>query len=154
MKTRRRAMQQPPPGRLWKKNRAGWQCPGCGKTFIQRGLWHSCGAYTLADHFRGRPRARKLFEAFRAFVKDAGGPFRLSIAKTRIGFIRGITFSGAIVRKDYLRSGFLLLRRLRSPRFVKVEHFPPYYVHYVEIRDASDLDDELRAWAREAYAVG
>jgi uncharacterized protein DUF5655 len=79
---------------------------------------------------------------------------RLSVAKTRIGFITGITFATATPRKRYLRAGFLLLRRARSPRFVGVQHVTPWWAHTLEIRDEAEIDDEVRAWLREAYEVG
>ena len=53
------------------------------------------------------------------------------------------------------RSALWLKRRVESPRFIKIEHFgrnalgPPF-----EIRDESDIDEELLSLAREARAVG
>jgi hypothetical protein len=137
----------PPPGE-------SWRCPECGKRFARREQRHSCGVVSLAHHFRGRPRSRALFEAFRAAVEDAAGPARLSVAKTRIGFLARITFAAVTPRREYLRAGFLLPRRSDSPRFVQVEHIPPYWVHTLRIRHESDIDPELRAWLREAAAVG
>ncbi len=57
-------------------------------------------------------------------------------------------------RKRYLRAHILLLRKVDSPRFVRVDDMHSYWVHFFEIRDEADLDDEMRSWLREAYRVG
>ncbi len=143
----------PPAGNLWLPVGDLWQCPACGKSFIQRGLWHSCTIVSLGEHFSGKERARELFAAF-CNALDQNGPFRLSIAKTRIGFITNMTFAAVSVRKDYLRGHFLLLRRAESDKILKHEHFPPYWLHQFALRNETELDDEMRAWLAESYAVG
>ena len=30
-----------------------WRCGKCGHRFVTKNLWHSCGRYRLADHFKG-----------------------------------------------------------------------------------------------------
>ncbi|MFQ5740387.1 MAG: DUF5655 domain-containing protein [Acidobacteriota bacterium] len=144
----------PPPASSWSRCGSLWQCPGCGKLYPRAGQGHSCCVVSLEDHFRSRPRARQLFDAFRGAVEEVGGPVRLSIAKTRIGLITRLTFSAVMPRKDYLRAHILLRRRVPSQRFIRIDDGPPYWVHHFEVRDEADLDDELRTWLREAYRVG
>jgi hypothetical protein len=132
-------------------SRGSWRCPECGKTFAQRGQSHSCTVVPLGHHFENRPQARTLFDALRAAVEKAGGPFRLSIARTRIGFIDRMTFAAVMPRKQYLRMHFVLRRQLRSPRFVRVDHVAPYWVHVLEIHAESDIDAELCRWLGESY---
>ena len=147
-------MNKPRPGDAWLPNGDMWQCPSCGKTFSQRGLSHSCTIVPLGDHFRDRPRARELFDAFCRTLQEVGGPYRLSIAKTRIGFITRMTFAAVSVRKDYLRGHFLLLRKVDSPRVLKHEHFPPYWLHQFALKNETELDAQMREWLRESHAVG
>jgi hypothetical protein len=53
------------------------------------------------------------------------------------------------------RTRFIATRRITSPRFRKVERYGPRSVgHYLSIRSPEELDDELRAWLKEAAAVG
>ncbi|HSL69253.1 MAG TPA: DUF5655 domain-containing protein [Longimicrobiales bacterium] len=144
----------PPPGDQWLQSSGLWLCPACGKAFKQRGLWHACVVLSLDHHFAQRPRARELFDAFQRSLEEVGGPFRLSIAQSRIGFITRMTFAAVMPRRSYLRAHFLLLRRIDSPRIIKIEQLSPYWVHNIEIRAESDLDEELRAWLQESYAVG
>jgi hypothetical protein len=131
-----------------------WRCPGCDKLYPRAGQSHSCVVVSLDDHFRNRPRARELFDAFRAAIAEVGGPVRLSVAKTRIGLITNITFAAVMPRKNYLRAHVLLRRKVDSPRFVRVEEGPPYWVHHFNIQSEADFDGELRAWLSEAYRVG
>ncbi len=79
---------------------------------------------------------------------------RLSVAKTRIGLITHLTFAAVQPRRDYLRAHILLRRRVESPRFIRIDNGPPYWVHHFRIRDEADLDQELRVLLREAYTVG
>lgn len=46
-------------------------------------------------------------------------------------------------------------RRLTSRRIRRVERFSPkWYGHYMRISSPEQLDEEVRAWLREAYQVG
>ena len=131
-----------------------WTCPDCGKQYVTRNMWHSCVIVPLESHFVGRPRAKALFDAYTAAL-EREGPITISVSKTRIEIMTRARFTGAVVRKDYLRSSLWLKRRVDSPRFTKIEHFGGNdWGHYFEIRDESDIDDELMALAREARAVG
>jgi hypothetical protein len=108
----------------------------------------------LDDHFVGRPRARQLFDAYVAAL-EREGPITISVSKTRIEIMTRARFTGAVVRRDYLRSSLWLKRRVDSPRFVKIEHFGGKdWGHTFEIRDERDLDEELMALLREARRVG
>ena len=41
---------------------------------------------------------------------------------------------------------------MKSPRVVKTEDFgPKWRVHFVDIRSAADLDDELHKWLEESF---
>lgn len=139
---------------VWSRTADGWKCPRCQKRFIKPGLSHSCAIIALDEHFAGRPRSRQLFDALTSTIEKAGGPFRLSIAKTRIGLINGITFAAIMPRKNHLRFHFLLKRRIDSERVVKLEYYEPWYVHILELHEESELDEELRSWLGEAWKLG
>jgi len=80
-----------------------WRCPKCGHRFITANIWHSCGHYRLADHFRGKPPA--LRETFDSYVAAArrNGPVTIYAQKTRIVMQSRVRFAGAVVRKDWPR---------------------------------------------------
>ena len=131
-----------------------WTCPKCGKEYVTRDMWHSCVVVPLESHFVDRPRAKELFQAY-CTALEAQGPITVSVSRTRIEIMTRARFTGVVVRKDYLRASLWLKRRVDSPRFVKIEHFGRNdWGHYFEIRDESDIDEELMTLAREARAVG
>jgi hypothetical protein len=50
-----------------------WKCPRCGHRFVTRNLWHSCGRYALASHFKGKdPILRSVFDRIHAAVTAVG----------------------------------------------------------------------------------
>lgn len=61
-----------------------------------------------------------------------------------------MTFAAVMPRKSYLRSHFLLRRRLDSPRVVRIDHDEPWYVHTLELHDEAGLDAELLGWLGES----
>ena len=54
-----------------------------------------------------------------------------------------------------LTAHVVLTRRLKSPRFSRIDTLTPKcHVHHFRLESISDFDDELKAWLREAYEVG
>ncbi|MBI3185958.1 MAG: hypothetical protein HYZ28_27800 [Myxococcales bacterium] len=131
-----------------------WHCPRCGRPFANRNQEHSCGVWTLEHHFHARPKARRLYDAFLAAVRECG-PVQTIPAKTRIGLQTRMIFAAVMPRRDYLRGHLVLARRVEDPRFLGIDTFSPRnHVHAFELREESDLDARLRRFIREAYAVG
>jgi hypothetical protein len=118
-------------------------------------MWHSCRRHTIDEHFAGRdPRLRRLFQRYRALVREVG-PITVYAQKTRIVFQARARFTGVVVRSNWLDAAVWLKRRLEHPRFRRIESVTARdHVHYFRILDARDLDEDVRAWVREAYAVG
>jgi hypothetical protein len=135
--------------------RPTWSCPKCGNAFVTRNQWHSCARHSLEEPFAGKsPAVRELFDRFRAMV-EACGPVKLVPYRDRIGFMVRVRFAGATPRSDALDVGFWLTRRIASPRFRRVETIGPrVHLHSVRLNEATQLDDELAAWIREAYKIG
>jgi len=131
-----------------------WICPKCGAPLVTRNMSHSCGAWSLDHHFKGRPKARELFDRYLSAAL-ASGPVTVVPQKTRICFMTRVRFAGCTVRKDYLRATMWLTRRVHSKRFVRIESLAPKcYIHHFVIREASDLDKEVLSLLREARRVG
>jgi hypothetical protein len=146
--TRTEARRVPP------AERPLWSCPECGKLFVTPNMSHSCQTRSLDEQFAGRPRARELFEAFRAAIESLG-PVTVVLNKTEIGFMTRVRFTGVQPRRDYLRAGLWLKRRADSARFARVDWYGhDDWVHFFDIRAESDIDDELMTLLREARAVG
>jgi len=119
-------------------------------------MWHGCGDYSVEGFFEGKPaRLRELYDAYVRFVEEIG-PFEQVPTKTRIAFMVRVRFAGVVrLRKDGLVCGFWLKRRIASPRLTKVEHLERAdWIYEFVLRSPEELDDEVREWLREAYAVG
>jgi len=132
-----------------------WTCPKCGHRFVTRNLWHSCGRYTLASHFDGKPRQlRAAFDRYLALAK-ACGPVTVYAQKTRIVFQTRVRFAGAVVRQRWVDASMWLKRRVRHPRLHRTESLGRlgYGVHF-RLEHRGDVDEALAKLMREAYAVG
>ena len=131
-----------------------WTCPNCGKQYVTRNMSHSCVVIPLETHFVGRPRARRLFDAYLAAL-EADGPITVSVSKTRIELMTRARFTGAVVRKDHLRSTLWLKRRADHRLFTKVELLGKHdWLHHFEIHLEADIDAELLELLREGRSVG
>jgi hypothetical protein len=130
-----------------------WRCPTCGQTFVTRNMPHSCLVVPLDAHFQGRPELRSVFDTFVAAARE-NGPLTINATKSRVTLQVRMRFAGIEPRSDHLRAHLVLTRPIESAR-LQVEHLPPrYFVHRLRLYRPQDVDDELRGWLAEAYAVG
>jgi hypothetical protein len=113
----------------------------------------------LDAFFAGRPASRGLFEAVRAAV-DAAGPSDVRVGRSQVAFRRRVGFAHAWIPGRYLRSDVplvlsLALRRHDPSRRWKevVEPRPGRFTHHLELRDVAEVDDTVRAWIAEAWAL-
>ena len=137
------------------RKRPLWRCGRCGHRFVTRNLWHSCGRYRLADHFKGKPRAlRQTFDRFVGLAK-ACGPVTVYAQKTRIVVQARVRFAGAVVRSGWLDAGLWLKRRVEHPLLVRVESFGRLgYGHHFRLQHPGDVDEALARLVREAHRIG
>lgn len=135
--------------------RALWCCPRCDREFANRNQSHACGRHDLEAHFRGKPPAiRALFDAVVVAV-EACGPVTVVPEKTRIAFQVRMSFAQVTPRTRWIDGHVVLARRLEHPRFRRIETISVRnHVHNFRLTSLSDVDAELAAWLREAYAVG
>jgi hypothetical protein len=132
-----------------------WRCEACGRAFANRNQSHACGTYDLDHHFAGRPPGvRALFDAFVEAVTTIG-PVTVLPEKTRIAFQVRMSFAQVTPRNRWLDGHVVLARRVEHRRFRSVQTFSPRnHMHVFRIERVDEIDDELRAWLAEAYAVG
>lgn len=122
---------------------------------MTKNLWHSCGNFPLADHFKGKSDG--LREAFDAYVEAArlNGPVTVYAQKTRIVLQGRVRFAGASVRKEWLDATMWLKREATHPLLVRTEDFGGlgYGLHF-RLTKKEDVDAALIELLREAYAIG
>lgn len=117
---------------------------------------HSCGKYSVEKFLAGKsPGAIALYQRFTELVNQCG-PVKIAAAKTRIGFqVRMIFAAVNKLNESGLEAHVVLTRKLRHPRFKRIETMSPKcYVHHFRIEALSDLDEDVADWLCEAYQVG
>jgi Domain of unknown function (DUF5655) len=132
-----------------------WRCPKCRRAFANRNQSHACARYTLAHHFRGKPRAiRALFDDVVAALRP-NGPVRILPEKTRIAFQVRMSFAQVTPRRGWLDGHLVLARRIQHPRFRRIQTFSPRnHLHEFRLARRDEIDADFRAWLAEAYLVG
>jgi hypothetical protein len=132
-----------------------WRCPKCGRQFANRNQSHACGRYGLADHFIGRdPDVVRTYRALASAARE-NGPLEVVPEKTRIAFQVRMSFAALVLRKHWVDGHVVLARRLDNPRFKKIWVVSPRnQVHEFRLHRPSEVDEEVKAWLSEAYAVG
>jgi hypothetical protein len=132
-----------------------WRCPDCGREFVQRTREHSCDLTSVASHLeKTSPDVRAAFEAVRAALERIG-PHEVVPLKTMLTFRRASNFAGVTFTKARMDLGMFLPERVHHPRIGRVEKISPgKLAHHVRLSAASDVDEELVSWLRQAYRIG
>lgn len=107
--------------------------------------------------FAGRPLGRAVFEAVRDRL-TAIGPVQVRVSRSQVAFRRRRGFAFLWLPGQYLAHpdaqvvlSIGLDHHDHSPRFKEVVHpAPGVWLHHLEIRGLTDVDDEVGAWLAEA----
>jgi Domain of unknown function (DUF5655) len=110
--------------------------------------------------FSGRALAARLFASVERAVR-ALGPVTVRVTRSQIAFSTKRAFAWAWCPDRWLTGDLAPLvlsvdlpRRDGSPRWKEVvEVRPGRFLHHLELRRASDIDGEVKAWLRDAFAA-
>ena len=111
--------------------------------------------------FDGKPRELALFEELFGLMEQAFPEASVKVQKTQISFYGRHLFAAASLplrrRRDWPKECLLVTfglgYRKCSPRIaVATEPYPGRWTTHFVISRLSDLDEELFAWVRQAYA--
>lgn len=144
-------------GASGKKHKAArWECPECGREFLHRNQYHSCGRFQLEPHLRGRsPQVVALFAKLERMLRTAarGGPFRLSPARTLIGLQGRIVYGSLRLGRAWVDVSVLLPRAepYDDPRALDFKPIGRRFEHVFRFRTLRDLDARAARWLRQAY---
>lgn len=132
-----------------------WRCSQCAREFARKGQAHSCRTVALESHLvNGSPEVTRIYLALERVVREFG-PFRAVPTQTQITLSARTSFAGVTIRKQWLNLELVLTREIEHPRITRVEKVSQRtIVHTVRLRSVRNVDAQLRAWLREAYAVG
>lgn len=83
------------------------------------------------------------------------GPVTVLPERTRIALHVRMSFAALFPRRRWLDGHVVLGRRLESPRFRRIDTISTRnVVHLFRLCGPDEVDDEVRSWLAEAYAVG
>lgn len=113
---------------------------------------------TPEDHFAGFPQGLQICRAVEHAVATLGdGSVR--VTKSQVAFRRRKGFAYLWRPGQYIASAvpavlsIALPHQIRSDRFKEVAHpSANVWIHHLELRDAAEVDDEVRQWLADAYA--
>ena len=112
--------------------------------------------------FDGHPDALKLYRLFENMLYSSFPTVNKRVQKTQITFSNRHVFAcisfARVKRKAELPEGYMVItiglpEPLSSDRIaVRTEPYPSRWTHHIVISKPEELDEELFAWIREAYA--
>jgi len=107
---------------------------------------------SLEEYFSTGPaRERPIFGAVMRHL-DAIGEVHVEAVSVGIFLKRGRTFAELRPMQRWVALSFSLSHQVQHPRITrKVIQYHGRYHHVANLRDADDLDDEIRGWLTEAY---
>jgi hypothetical protein len=111
------------------------------------------------DLLDGNVVATAVYEAVLSRLHDLG-TFDVRTSKSQIAFWRRHGFAYLWLPGRYLRHpgaevvlSIVLDHHDRSDRFKEVAHpSPRHWIHHLEVHAATEIDDEVTTWLREAFA--
>lgn len=115
----------------------------------------------LAEQFfDGHPGALAIFRGVRSVIETIGTA-SLRTSRSQVAFARRRGFAWLWLPGMWLRHpttetvlSIALTQRDPSSRFKEVAHpTRGVWMHHLEVRDPTEIDAEVAAWLREAYAA-
>jgi hypothetical protein len=106
----------------------------------------------INKHFQNKaPILKDIFNSLREKIEEFG-QIRVDAVKTTINFGGKSQFSVLYVLKKKIKLEFVLNKKVYSPRIVRIRGpTNNYYTHTIELKEMSDVDQELIEWLRESY---
>ena len=130
-----------------------WECPDCKRKFGRKGQGHACQpGLTIDEYFAtGPPWERPIFDAVHARLRQLG-PIHVEPVQVGIFFKTTSTIIQLRPMTKWVAVSFSLPRKLTSPRISrKVVEWSGKFHHVVNVRDVSEVDEELLGWLAECY---
>jgi hypothetical protein len=110
--------------------------------------------FSVATHFQDKqPIVREIYKRLLQTVRPFGRVLE-EPKKTSIHLVNSTAFAGVATRKESLILTIKSDRKLVSPRVHKSEQVSANRFHIeVKLTSADDVNDELKAWLRNAHTL-
>jgi Domain of unknown function (DUF5655) len=130
-----------------------WVCSECGRRFGRAGQSHECSpALTLDDYFAtADERERPIFDAVLRHL-DSLGEVHVEPVAVGIFLKRDRSFVELRPMTKWVALSFPFSRRIESVRIARKPVLAgSRWYHVLNLRDAGDVDDEVRDWLTAAW---
>jgi len=130
-----------------------WTCPRCDREFGSANQSHTCiPGCTVDATFAGRPPAlRAVYDAILAHLHTLG-PVHEDAVGVGVFLKRDRKLAEVRPRSRDVLVGLYLPRPVPDRRFTKVlGPNSPRVVHLLPLRDAAEVDEQVRGWLTEAF---
>jgi len=129
-----------------------WKCPKCDRIFEKKDQVHSCKRILLEKHFKGKEKAKELFDVLLRKINGNIGKAKIISIPCCIHLFGKYDFLAALPKKDGLEIRLGLDRILKSKRLkIAIPLSSRYYKNCLDIKDENKIDEELLGWIKEAY---
>ena len=130
-----------------------WTCPKCKREFGKLRQSHTCERGMSLDQYFATAQSweRPIFDVVSMHIRKQGDVIIDPIA---IGVLlkNGPMFAELRSMKKWTAVGFYLGRKLTSSKLSrKVIDHNGKYMHYINVDDSNQIDDEVLDWLTEAY---
>jgi predicted transport protein len=129
-----------------------WTCPACKRQFGRKGQGHECApAMSEEEYFSTGPeRERPIYEEVRDHLESLG-PVHVEFVSVGVFFKRSRTFVELRPKTKWVALSFIVHRNVDSDRIGRRGNDGNRYYHVVNVREPSEIDDEVRDWLTESY---
>jgi len=132
-----------------------WTCPKCKRKFRKNNQMHSCRAYPLANHFKGKEEvAKPLFAYLKVKIEEDIGNIKVVSLECCIHLETpsALAFAAVYALRDRIRIHLTSDHELKNPRIGKFTKMSKSrYLYSIDIKDKDDVDEELLSWLSQAY---
>lgn len=105
----------------------------------------------LAGQYEGKESLRPIYDALEAFAKSLGGDVEISPKKTSVAFRRSKNFAVVTpATKTRIDLGLNLKGEAGTLRLIE-EKPGSMCTHKMKLQAVEEVDDEVKAWLKEAY---
>lgn len=131
-----------------------WTCPKCRRLFEKKNQAHSCVSYPLANHFKNKIYAKKLFGYLKQQITKKIGPVKIESLPCCIHLVSAYTFGAVWALRDRIRVDFRADYKIKTHKQHKMIRLSPNrFLYYFDLKSKKDIDAELLGWMKLSYGL-
>jgi hypothetical protein len=129
-----------------------WICPKCKRQFEKTKQPHSCKKVSVAEHFKNKENAKKIFDYLVDRINNNIGKCKVISLPSCIHLFSNYDFLAVFPKKEVLEIRFILNRKLNSPRLKQsVKMSSKVFKNVFYFNFEKEIDNEFIDWLKESY---